>query len=556
MSNSNHEIEAAAIDRLKAKLAKTQGLARIRILNELASAIIESKPKAAKKYANAALREIGDSDHPEEKASALFTVGRALFKARRFVKAFDSFAKANELFDSANNHQQAAQCYYHMAESRYCAGRYIEAIEFYKRALSYFDNITDLKMTAQTAYRLGTAYGKTNNFDPALPVFEKASEAFEAIGDLHGVALIDGCIGLVYHGLGNFKEALKYHHRALKISEEQNDPVQIARNCVNVGNDYQSIHQTDTALRYLNRALKIREKSGDIMGLISVYINIGTLYFGERKYQLGIDYNLKALALNKKRSSIEVESFILNNIGNSYTSLKQFRKASRYLNKALKMVEGTGLPRNEELIIDSLALLAEARGDYKAALKYHKRLREHQNKIFNDQVGKKIAELEAKNEMKKREREIQYLKEKLSLQNRQLALLVGHSAEKRQLVDSFRQELARIKERAARGEDIFPDKKSLHKMLNTDKDMKKFREAFDQVYPGYYEGLSALSADLTSQEKNICLLIKIGLRSPTISDVLCISLRTVENHRFRIRKKINLPDGQNLKAFLEAYSGE
>ena len=68
MLNSNHDIDTKTADRLKSKLTNAQGLARIRMLIELASALVDSKPAMAKKYATAALKEIGDSDYSEEKA--------------------------------------------------------------------------------------------------------------------------------------------------------------------------------------------------------------------------------------------------------------------------------------------------------------------------------------------------------------------------------------------------------------------------------------------------------------------------------------------------------
>jgi tetratricopeptide (TPR) repeat protein len=544
----------AAIDKLKAKLEKTQGLGRARILNELAGMVVDTDPTAACKYAQAALKIIGDTDHRKDSAIALLNIGIALFKSEKYDKGFNRLVKAVEIFENDDCFSQAARARFYMGEARYYGSRYFEAIEHYKKALEYFDNLSDLTMLAQTAYRLGTAYGKVNVFDQALPVFEIASETFVSLGNMAGVALVENCIGLVYHGIGNHKEALKYHLKALKISEELKDQIQIAKTYVNTGNDYQCLGKIYLALSYLNKALKLREKSGDIQGLISVHINMGTLYFGERKYEAGIVHSMKALELNKRKGSLEVESFVLNNIGIAYTKLKQFQKAARYLNKAYEIIRRTKFPINEELIIDSLAELAEAKGDYKTALKFHKRLKTLQVRTFNENLSRKVAELEARNEMKKREQEIAHLKEKLSLQNRKLALLIGHSAEKKQLVDYFQSEFARIKAGIGKDNDLALDKKSLQRMLDTQKDMIKFREAFDQVYPGFYDSLTKLSHRLTKQEKTICLLIKIGLQSPMISRVLFISLRTVENHRLRIRKKIKLNNNQSLKTFLESYS--
>jgi tetratricopeptide (TPR) repeat protein len=554
MRNQEMSNTTSDTDQLKRKLKKSRGLGHIKILNELSEILLESDSAAALKHAQAAVKAMGLKDYPKENITALLNSGQANLNLRKYDQAFAYFTKALELIEDVENQTQAALVRYFMGETRYRAGRYLEAIEYYKKALEHFESIPDMGKISQIGYHLGTAYGKINEYDRALPVFEKAAEAFGALGDNAGVGVIEGCIGLIFHGTGNYKTALKYHLRALKIAEEQNDPIQIAKNYVNTGNDYQSLGQADNALKYINRAKHIREKSGDIEGLISVHINLGVLYCSLKDYKSAIQNYQDALILNHKLSNTEIESFVLNNIGHAYTQMGEYKKATGYLNKAFSMVKNADLPINEGLITDSIRELAETTGDYKKALKFYKRHQELNNKIFNEQVSKKIAEIEAAHEMKKREQDIILLKEKLRLQNRKLALLIGHSAEKRELLHRFQQEIARINEKGSGRDEIFLDKRSLQKMLNTEKDMKKFREAFDQVYPGFYERLSNMGINLTRQEKNICLLIKIGLQSPMISNVLCVSPRTVENHRFKIRQKIRLPQGQNLKAFLESYS--
>ena len=45
---------------------------------------------------------------------------------------------------------------------------------------------------------------------------------------------------------------------------------------------------------------------------------------------------------------------------------------------------------------------------------------------------------------------------------------------------------------------------------------------------------------LTAKEKEICYLIKSGLTTKEIADILCVSLRTVEHHRNHIRKKAGI----------------
>ena len=58
--------------------------------------------------------------------------------------------------------------------------------------------------------------------------------------------------------------------------------------------------------------------------------------------------------------------------------------------------------------------------------------------------------------------------------------------------------------------------------------------------------------DLTSREVEICDMIKNGLSTKAIADILSVSVRTVEHHRDHIRKKLGLDkNGVNLAGYLK-----
>ena len=56
---------------------------------------------------------------------------------------------------------------------------------------------------------------------------------------------------------------------------------------------------------------------------------------------------------------------------------------------------------------------------------------------------------------------------------------------------------------------------------------------------------------LTAKEKEICYLIKSGLATKEIAEIMCVSVRTVEHHRNHIRKKIGISgENQDLSKYL------
>ncbi|MBI5024699.1 MAG: PAS domain S-box protein [Candidatus Omnitrophica bacterium] len=58
---------------------------------------------------------------------------------------------------------------------------------------------------------------------------------------------------------------------------------------------------------------------------------------------------------------------------------------------------------------------------------------------------------------------------------------------------------------------------------------------------------------LTAREIEVCGMIKNGLATKTIADMLCVSQRTVEHHRNHIRKKLGVTRiGINLNSYLQS----
>jgi DNA-binding CsgD family transcriptional regulator len=56
---------------------------------------------------------------------------------------------------------------------------------------------------------------------------------------------------------------------------------------------------------------------------------------------------------------------------------------------------------------------------------------------------------------------------------------------------------------------------------------------------------------LTKTERRICSFVNLNMTSQQIADLLYTSLRTIEWHRLNIRKKLQIPDHQEIQGFWE-----
>jgi len=84
--------------------------------------------------------------------------------------------------------------------------------------------------------------------------------------------------------------------------------------------------------------------------------------------------------------------------------------------------------------------------------------------------------------------------------------------------------------------------------FKSDKNWKEFSLRFENIHIGFYQYL--LKFSLTSGQIRICAFLCLNLNTKDIASLLCVSIRGVEQSRYRIRKKLGLKKGQNLNSFL------
>ena len=89
--------------------------------------------------------------------------------------------------------------------------------------------------------------------------------------------------------------------------------------------------------------------------------------------------------------------------------------------------------------------------------------------------------------------------------------------------------------------------------ISNEDDWQLFEANFNQVHEVFFKKLKAEFPELTPGDLRLAAYLKMNLASKEIGPLLNISLRGVENKRYRLRKKIGLHPDANLTEFLMAY---
>lgn len=91
----------------------------------------------------------------------------------------------------------------------------------------------------------------------------------------------------------------------------------------------------------------------------------------------------------------------------------------------------------------------------------------------------------------------------------------------------------------------------IDKHLKDSKDWELFESNFNEIHDSFFKELHKLHPDkLTSKDLKLCAYLKMNLSSKEIAPLMAISIRGVEIHRYRLRKKLELSTDQNMNEYL------
>lgn len=95
--------------------------------------------------------------------------------------------------------------------------------------------------------------------------------------------------------------------------------------------------------------------------------------------------------------------------------------------------------------------------------------------------------------------------------------------------------------------------KLLDRNITDEEDWKVFESNFEQAHEEFLKRIKKQYPDLTPGDLKLCAFIRMNLSSKKIAALLGITIRGVENHRYRLRKKLNLDREVNLTDYLMQF---
>lgn len=378
---------------------------RIPILLELAKLRYE-EPAVVIDLTNEALVLLGKFPSAPQEIEVRIARSWALRLQSDYPSALAEAQHAERLAREENRKDLIAQASYQVAYVEWRMANFTDALSKAKVALQLQEPHGKSKALASTLSLIGAIQQSLSNYEAALENGLASLRMSEDLGDERAAARLHNNIGMIYWDLGRHEDAYDALMQALEIHERLGSKGDLSNTLNNIGLVLIELDRPSEALPYLERALKLDEEVGDLYGQAKVFSNLGYAYEKLDKPQRAFGFHKKALALRERigdKDGIVRTSSVLADLWLQYGETEA---AIEILEKALALAIEINERRDQAYLLETLSRAYEALGDTSGALAAYRRFHKLETELAGSETNRRIVELEAQYQAKKRERDL------------------------------------------------------------------------------------------------------------------------------------------------------
>ena len=183
------------------------------------------------------------------------------------------------------------------------------------------------------------------------------------------------------------------------------------------------------------------------------------------------------------------------------------------------------------VILGLLIVFINRRKLHKHQLKIEEKFEaEHQEKLAKIEHDRLVNEIDAK--------------------RKELANTTMMAAKKNEVLMEIQNELSKDKNSFSNQYRMKHIMNKINSAVKSKDEWKVFETNFNEVHEDFFKVLLEKYPKLSSKDLKLCSYLKMNLSSKEIAPLMGISVRGVEVHRYRLRKKMKLESDVNLTKFL------
>lgn len=439
------------------------------------------------------------------------------------------------------------------------SGRVRESLDTYQRSLKTSRKASDHRQAARALEAMGMLHARRGEYEASLECFFEALRESPDAADPRGEAASWMEISSVYSETGMHLLAFEALEHSIKLLEAPSDAYLQARARVSAANVLVAMDRTTEAIDHALRALVALEAYDDYVGQVDALLVVGSVYRKLGELTTSAGYTERAAVLSKERAHVSGQAAALFGLAQVLRDAGSIESAIERVEEGLTVATDAALPEFEWRLHELAAELFELRDDPQNSLVHYRRFVELRELSRSNVRDERFDELRARHEASGLERErdalrneIDDLRVSLAEKNRELTFATLSLVQKSELLNEVRSQLGDLVQTSAgySSSIVQPILEDIADGSGAEESWRMFEMQFDHVHNDFMQRLAERFPSLTPMELKICTLTRIDLSAKEVGRLLHVSERNIQNHRYRLRKKLQLAPEANLASFL------
>lgn len=556
---------------------------------------------AMRLYNRMALLQIYNEDDP---AAIKYTDSAFSYANRNNQKHFASIAYSYQIQARANYYQElndlALEKYleankYLLKDNQdpetktFLAENYADLASLYletdnkKTALVCINKSLNLSKPIEAFWEIGEAYEflasyyfEEEDYDRARIYLDSSKTMYRRVDYQEGVQTLDKYLSDIYLKEKKYAEAIAIYIPLLKNNKSLEVPYALVDDYLFISEVYTEKDEIQLATKYLDSAKIASLESTNLLHPINIGRQQAKIYKAQNNNKAAIQEFTTLLNSEAINDYVETEKYITKDLyelheknNNTAASLMYYKRYSK-----LKDSLEDALAENKFSVLKSEFNYNELNSkleSQEAQINFSKGEQKRLNErnffiigfigllaaffIFSFFRQRSLSKVKRENLLAKQE--VLNVKQKalddvVAFKNKQITDFAIHISEKNDLLDKIKVRLKGIKVTNDSHKEVVQD--TIH-FINSDMDQNREKiQLYQQVSEttdSFRAKIDQLYTNLNEKEKKIATMLRLGQTSKQIALQLGISSASVDNYRYNLRKKMAIPKGESLKAFIK-----
>lgn len=442
-------------------------------------------------------------------AESYLLLGNVYFDLSKYSEAQSYYYKAIKIFSTLKDLNGVSRCYNYMAMVYSFQTRYQKAIEYSKRSLMLTDKTNKYELARQYL-KLAILYRQSGDYKKTISLEDSIFPALKQANDLNALAKANITMSNIYFDLKDFKKSKAYILNAISCNTQLGNQSNIILTNVNLSRIYNSTNNIDSAIYILNYSLALNKSNNNVKLYQLIYFNLFEIYEKIENAKMALETYKKYKAYNDSTERelnaeklLELEALYKVDSKNKQIELLQKEKQTTKQRKVIFALSS--------IILLSIGLI----------FFIHKQQKTQEKQLIYKAKLKEAAD-------------------KIDFKNRELINKAMHLSRQEQILNGIKEQLLNISIENQKSKEAL-----IAILSNIDLNLKQntmvdFEKYFIEVHPEFFNRLKQKYPNLTTPELKICAFLRLNLSSKEIANITYKSLRSVENSRTIIRKKMEL----------------